>query len=84
MLSERIPHDKRCPVAKYESSECTCYVSEVAKLERVARAANKSLIMNTDMNGNLLNYELSHDSESHKELWDALGDLPEGALCASG
>ena len=32
-LSERIPHDKRCPVAKYESGECTCYMSEVTQLE---------------------------------------------------
>ena len=32
-LSERIPHDQRCPVAKYKSGKCTCYVSEVARLE---------------------------------------------------
>ena len=32
-LSERIPHDQRCPVAKYKSGECTCYVSEVAQIE---------------------------------------------------
>ena len=41
-LSERIPHDKRCPVAKYESGECTCYVSDVAQLEE-ERAKHEEL-----------------------------------------
>ena len=43
-LSERIPHDQRCPVAKYKSDECTCYVSEVAQLEVENEALEKTRI----------------------------------------
>ena len=44
MLSDRIPHDEGCNSIYEpwkEPNECDCYVSEVAKLERVARAAKE-------------------------------------------
>ena len=72
MLSERIPHDEGCNSIYEpwkEPNECDCYVSEVAKLERVARAA-KELSENHPLEAWL----------EVVELEAALADLPEDAL----
>ena len=70
MLSERIPHDEGCNSIYEpwkEPNECDCYVSEVAKLERVARAVKA--------------YRDSGPSgELWENVIQALADLPEDAL----
>ena len=69
MLSERIPHDEGCNSIYEpwkEPNECDCYVSEVAKYERVARSG---LALNVD-----------YSFEKWSEFQQALADLPEGAL----
>ena len=82
MLSERIPHDEGCNSIYEpwkEPNECDCYVSEVAKLERVARAANAVIDDWPDTIYGDDDPEINHWVILHK-LKVALADLPEDAL----